>query len=112
MRRITVRLARPVLTHTRGGLRFGAARALSRGSVQADPVDRSRVTPPSWLAVKDVADVFVIQPRSRKQQESHEEAGAALDEAVSLVRAIPHWRVVGEAERAVRPSSTSARWPL
>lgn len=69
------------------------------GSVQAIPVQ-----PPSWMAAKDTADVFIIQPRSRKL-ESHADAAAALEEAVSLVRAIPRWRVVGEAERARSPES-------
>jgi hypothetical protein len=55
-----------------------------------------------------VADVFLIQPRSRKM-ESHEDARAALEEAVSLVRAIPGWVVVGERQGggAARPRASA-----
>eukprot|EP00967_Tisochrysis_lutea_P144769 scaffold270834_cov28-Tisochrysis_lutea.AAC.4 len=49
----------------------------------------------SSLAQTDAADVFVLQPRSRRL-EAREGARAALEEAVSLVRAIPDWKVIGE----------------
>jgi cystathionine beta-lyase/cystathionine gamma-synthase len=62
------------------------------------------------LAETEVADVFLIQPRTRKW-ESHEDARAALEEAVSLVRAIPGWDVVGTRAGGgpVWPSLRSAR---
>lgn len=84
----------------------------SSRAVTSSTGPNGRVETIGSLAEIEVADVFLIQPRARKV-ESQEDALAALEEAVSLVRAIPGWDVVGESEAVARPGQSAiglARW--